>query len=352
MGKVMQSNASMTTRFSENVSIDNCWKEHPRPQAERKNWLSLNGEWLFSFSNGQLPPSGKEKRSKILVPYSWESTLSGIGQYSQEGKAFYTRMVQLPEDMPGKRILLHFDAVDWESEVFIDGVSLGIHRGGYDAFSYDITEWIKDKTQFRIDVRVYDPTREGGIPTGKQDARRFNDPRGCMYTPNSGIWQSVWLEATGESYIDDFHIYGNWNSKTIEIEASAVYAAELKNANIQAMVYFDGRIIAGKTGKPGECIQIRVADVQEWCPETPALYEVIIRLMSTSKNVLDEIKSYTAFRKISLMNKNGLQKIALNDQEIFQMGVLDQGYWPDGIYTPPSDAAQAWEIAEMKKLGF
>lgn len=342
----------MKTRFSEDVTKDTCWQEHPRPQAERKNWLNLNGEWSFSFTDKMTPPKENECERKILVPFSWESNLSGLGVYTPVGRAFYVREVTFPQTMKGKRILLHFDAVDFEAEVFIDGVSIGMHRGGYDPFTFDISDKVSEKDKFILAVRVYDPTRDGGQATGKQDVRRFNDPRGCMYVPNSGIWQTVWLEATEESYIKDFTINADALTGNIKINTETVFDKTLRNFHIQALVYLKGQLIAGNTGKPDEEFSIHLEDALEWSPETPILYNIVIRLMQTSKNVFDEIKTYTAFRTIAVKEVNGIKKIALNDQIIFQVGPLDQGYWPDGIYTPPTDEAQAWEISEIKRFGF
>ncbi len=337
--------APLLTPWSANVDPAKPLPEYPRPIMTRKEWINLNGLWGYEVpSTLDDPPFGRELPSQILVPYPIESALSGVMQRAD--RIWYRRMFTVPKAWTGKRVLLHFGAVDWESVVFVNGARVGTHRGGYDPFSFDITEALKPSGEQEIVVGVHDPSDAGDQPRGKQ----VRKPGGIWYTPCTGIWQTVWCEPVPATAVRDLRIEtGNGASSFIvTVDVSGVTAgAEC------TVAVFDGKREVGRgRGTPGSPITIGVRAPKVWTPETPFLYDLKVTLVRKGK-VLDAVGSYAGLRTIAVSrDERGIQRLMLNGKPVFQVGPLDQGFWPDGIYTAPTDAALRYDIEITKELGF
>lgn len=335
--------ATLMTRFAKDVNPDNVLPEYPRPQMVRNKWINLNGLWQYQpgVAENEILPEGKLSGT-ILVPYPVESALSGVMEHHD--RLWYKRTFIIPKDWNGQRILLHFGAVDFESEVFINGKSVGIHRGGYDPFSYDITDKLTRKGPQQIVVRVFDPTDKGGFPRGKQSL-----PGGeIMYTPTTGIWQTVWLEPVPLINIKDIKIIPDIDQSVLKLKINTNNTGDVK----AVVTINDGKkIIATKSGNASQEIIIPIPNERLWSPDTPFLYGLTISLKKGNKN-LDEVSSYFGMRKISIEEDNGFKKMFLNNKFVFQMGPLDQGFRPDGIYTAATDEALKYDLEVIKRLGF
>jgi hypothetical protein len=319
--------------------------EYPRPQLVRKEWRNLNGVWQFARAKaGEEPPTGKNLDSSILVPFPVESALSGVMSHSD--RLWYRRTFELPKEWLGQRILLHFGAVDWEATVYVNGTKLGSHRGGYDPFSFDITDALsKDRPQELI-VGVYDPTDKGPQPRGKQVSR----PGGIYYTPTTGIWQTVWLEPVPKAHIERLKIVPDVDGGKVRVTATVAGGKQ----HVRMTAAFDNKPVATvKNAAPGEAVELEVGKDHLWWPDSPRLYDLTVELIEDGKTI-DGVQSYFGMRKIEVKPapEKGPPRILLNGKAIFQMGVLDQGFWPDGLYTAPTDAALKYDIEVTKKLGF
>lgn len=335
--------AILMTRFAKDVNPQNVLPEYPRPQMVRNKWLNLNGLWQYQpgTSENESLPEGN-LASHILVPFPVESALSGVMEHHE--RLWYKRNFSIPKDWNGERILIHFGAVDFESEVFINGKSVGIHKGGYDPFSYDITEYLKRNDLQQIAVRVYDPTDKGGFPRGKQSL----NPHGIMYTPTTGIWQTVWLEPVPKMFISNIKMIPDIDKSVLKL---TVNTNNSEDANVVLKIKDGKKVIATKTGNANSEIIIHIPHEKLWSPEHPFLYQLSISLKNENKT-LDDVSSYFGMRKISIENDNGYKKMFLNNKFVFQLGPLDQGFWPDGIYTAPTDEALKNDIEMMKNFGF
>jgi hypothetical protein len=330
----------LQTRWAKDISPDKVLPEYPRPQLVREEWLNLNGVWDFNPMEkpGTWP-------NKILVPFPVESSLSGFGKMVN-GPVWYRRTFTIPEKWKGKHILLHFGAVNWESHVMINGTQIGSHKGGYDGFSFDITEHLK-AGENEIIVRAVNPTDAGTQPRGKQ----VRKPSGIFYTPSTGIWQTVWLEPVAAGYISDVRLTSDFDRKEIRIRV--VTAGPSADGTI--LVDSPNREFETVRGKPGGELRISLDRIRPWAPETPELYDFKIAFISTHADsaFTDVVKSYVAFRKIEVgKDEKGISRILLNGKPYFQVGPLDQGFWPDGIYAAPTDEALKYDIEITKKLGF
>lgn len=316
--------------------------EYPRPQLVRENWLNLNGKFEYAI----LPAAQKwaEKfDGEILVPFALESLLSGVEKpLSPNDRLWYRKQFSVPASMQGKHILLHFGAVDWQCEVFINRNSVGTHTGGYCAFSFDITEYLTEGENELI-VCVYDPTESGWQQRGKQ----VNDTHGFWYTATSGIWQTVWLEAVSDVYIQKLRFVPNIDREVIQVKTELNKEAE---AEICATVSFADKVVfSGVIEKDAE---IALPNAALWSPETPNLYDVSLDI-KVNGTLTDTVSSYFGMRKFHIAkDEKGITRLFLNNKPYFQKGLLDQGYWPDGGMTPPTDEAMIFDIAEMKRLGF
>ena len=333
------------TQWAQTLEPENVLQEYPRPMMEREAWLNLNGLWDYAILplSAQIPTKYK---GKILVPFAVESSLSGVQQsVSENEEIWYKRTFIIPDGWKEQQILLHFGAVDWKMEVYVNDEKVGTHTGGYTPFSFNITPYLKSGEQ-QLVVKVWDPTNEGFQPRGKQSRK----PEGCFYTAVSGIWQTVWLEPVNNKYITAVHSVANIDRNLLTVDVST------KNTNLtdqlEVTVKAENKIIAQDKYPAGASTAIRIPDVRLWSPEQPFLYDIEIKLYDNNR-VIDEVKSYAAMRKISVERDIlGKMRLQLNNEDYFQCGVMDQGYWPDGLYTAPSDEAMQYDIRKAKDLGF
>lgn len=337
----------IVTPWAEKVDPKNPLPEYPRPMLVRSNnWKNLNGLWSYAITPKNASTPTKYEGS-ILVPFAAESALSGVGRtVGKDSLLWYKNTINVPSSMKGKEVLLHFGAVDWQTEVFVNGKSAGKHEGGFDPFSFNITPFLKGGSKQDIVVRVWDPTNDGPQPTGKQ----MKKPEGIWYTPVTGIWQTVWLEAVPKSYILSTKQTPDIDAHTITISADIAGKQAGDNLKIEVL---DGKtVIAQKQQNAGEAAVITLKNEKLWSPESPNLYNLKITLLRNNKAV-DAITSYFAMRKISMApDAKGIQRMMLNNKFVFQYGPLDQGWWPDGLYTPPTYEAMIYDIDQLKKMGF
>src|SRR5262245_43625741 len=335
--------APLMTEWAADVSPTNAHPEYPRPQMVREAWMSLNGVWQFaSAEEGETAPIGEDLSEQILVPFPVESALSGIKRH--EDRMWYRRTFEIPSDWDGQRILLHFGAVDWETTVYVNGQEIGTHRGGYDGFDFDVTDVLNESGEQEIVVGVYDPTDAGGQPRGKQ----VLNPGGIFYSPNSGIWQSVWLEPVPESHINALELAPDIDAQVLKAK---ILGDAADGATVQLTAADNGEAVGRVEGRLGEDLQLPVPDPKLWSPDDAFLDDMNVQLLVDGQAV-DECGSYFGMRSISLKKIGYFTKIVLNGEPIFQMGPLDQGYWPDGLYTAPTDDALRYDIEMAKKLGF
>ena len=337
--------APLLTKWSKQVSPKNILPEYPRPQLVRIDWMNLNGLWQYAeAADGEQPPVGKELDGKILVPYPIESALSGVMKHLD--RFWYRTTVKIPHKWAGRNIMLHFGAVDWEATVYVNGKQVGQHRGGYDPFSFDVTSALTPEGMQEIIVGVYDPTDQGDQPRGKQ----VLNPRGIWYTPVTGIWQTVWLEPVAVDHITELISVPDVDGKKLNLKVLSGGDVTAQSARIT--VIENGKAIVETEGKPGDDIPIPLRSPKLWSPAKPFLYDLKVELRKDGK-ILDVVKSYFGMRKVELGNDSkGINRMLLNGEFVFQLGPLDQGFWPDGIYTAPTDQALKYDIEMTKKLGF
>jgi len=316
------------TRWAKDVSPNNALPEYPRMQMVRKDWLNLNGLWDIKLADGT--------NAKILVPYPVESALSGVMKHSD--RLTYRRTFEVPAAWRGKRVLLHFGAVDWRAEVFINGQAVGKHEGGYAPFSFDVSSALKKDGPQEVVVNVWDPTDFGTQPRGKQ----VDNPSGIFYTSVSGIWQTVWLEPVGSSCITGIKAVSDIQTRTV------VFTIQAEGGTSDKVTIQCKALRAKVSGRTGEPIAMSVSKAKLWSPDAPTLYPITVKLASG-----DTVQSYFAMRKTSVgKDKDGIMRMMLNDEFIFQHGPLDQGWWPDGLYTAPTDAALQYDLKMLKSMGF
>jgi len=336
----------ITTQWSDKLSPENVLPEYPRPQMVRDRWNSLNGIWQYSIvpkTNNDAAPSKFD--GNILVPFAVESALSGVARtVGKDSVLWYKRIIKATA-ATGDRTLLHFGAVDWQCHVFVNGKQVGVHEGGYDPFYFDITSYLKTGEDQEIVVRVWDPSDDGPQPRGKQ----IRNPHGIWYTPVTGIWQTVWTETVPATHIQSFTQVPDIDKKQLTVKVST---QELKPGDEITVVASDGAKQLGVQKAIKGVVTLPVPAMKLWSPENPFLYDLTISITRNGKKV-DEIKSYFAMRKISMTkDKNGIQRLMLNNKFVFQYGPLDQGWWPDGLYTAPTDEALKYDIEKTKEMGF
>ena len=333
---------TLRTRWAADVSPVHPWPEYPRPQMVRREWQNLNGPWEYAVrDSGAAQPTAFDGR--ILVPFAIESQLSGVRRaVSETQRLWYRRTFRAPRLRNGARLLLHFGAVDWESDVYVNGTRVGTHRGGYDPFTLDITDALKSGGgNQELVVRVWDPTDAGDQARGKQ----VRKPRSIWYTAVTGIWQTVWLEAVPRTYIRALEITPDLDSGIVRVKVDVVGRA---GGTVRVSALDGSRVVAHSEGPGGAPLALRLRHVKPWSPASPFLYGLRVSL-STG----DAVESYVGMRKISLMrDRAGVLRLALNNRPMFELGLLDQGWWPDGLYTAPTDAALRSDIETMKHLGF
>ena len=334
----------MTTPWAAQVDPDAPLPEYPRPQMVRQQWLNLNGLWQFQPGlAGDEVPFDQTLADEILVPFPVESALSGVME--RHDRLWYRRLFEVPADWNGQRVLLHFGAVDWEAEVYVNGTSLGVHRGGYDAFSYDITDYLLSDGPQELIVRVFDPTNTQAIACGKQDL----NPHGIWYTPATGIWQTVWLEPTPEDAIESLTLTPDVDNNRLIVAVDVSDSAQ--NLMVRAIAYDHGEPVGQVSGPAGQPMHLMLRNPRLWSPDDPFLYDLKVAVLRDGL-VVDQVDSYFGMRKIEVKPIDGVNRICLNDEFIFQIGPLDQGYWPDGIYTAPTDDALRWDLEMTKAFGF
>ena len=335
----------LTSRWAADVSPTNALPEYPRPQLVRNDWKNLNGLWDYALTATvtNRPPLFA---GKILVPFPVESALSGVmTNLSENGQLWYRRNFSVPESWRGRRVRLHFGAVDWRCRVWVNSHEIGQHQGGYDAFTFDITPSLRWNGGEEIVVCVTDPT-EGDQPRGKQSRK----PEGIFYTSTSGIWQTVWIEPVPQTSIDSLKVVPDVDAKAVRLRIAANTLSD--SVRVEAVASVAGKQVARISGFPNSELLLELADPHLWTPQDPFLYDLKVTLRDGDK-VLDSVTSYFGMRKIALRkNDQGFMQMALNNEFIFQVGTLDQGFWPDGIYTAPTDAALRSDIEFLKKSGF
>ena len=338
----------MMSKWGKSVSPENVWQEYPRPQFERENWENLNGLWEYAIlKNNQRQP--QKFQGKILVPFSFESALSGVGKKITPGdKMWYKRNFRLPKHWSGKDIVIHFEAVDYHCSVWINDVLVGSHKGGFDRFSFNISPYLKSSGEQKIVLAVEDATNFSSQPRGKQQI----NPSGIYYTPVSGIWQTVWMEAlSSEAYIKEV-------KTTTDIDKSSVSLTPFGHQSLKegyqvaVEVFFHGKKITSGQTPPDTTLNLKIEEAHLWSPDHPHLYDVKMSLINPSGIIIDQVKSYFGMRKISLGDHKGTQYLFLNNAPLFHYGTLDQGWWPDGLLTPPSDEAMRYDIELTKAMGF
>ncbi|MBR3737612.1 MAG: glycoside hydrolase family 2 [Eubacterium sp.] len=302
--------------------------EYPRPQFKRESYLTLNGKWLLSFSENKNIPDDFEY--EILVPFSPETPLSGVGRTLENGEyLIYQKSFNMEENFNRGRIFLNFGAVDQIAEVYLNGAFIGNHHGGYTPFSFEITDYIKEENV--LNVVVEDKCEENEYSRGKQKTKRG----GIWYTKQSGIWQSVWLESTPYEYIKSAKITPDFDNEQVSFEFDNADSVEI-------MIYDGEELIADTTDKT-----IKIPQFKEWSPENPFLYDVVFKYKK------DRVKSYFGMRKFSSgVDEKGIPRLFLNNKPYFHNGLLDQGYYPDGFLTPPSYEALENDVKTVKECGF
>ncbi len=363
--------AHLMTRWSHEVSPEHAWPEYPRPQLVRERWLNLNGLWNYQITRKDQANIPSGHAGKILVPFGIESALSGVMQpLLPDQRLWYQREVAIPDSWDGQRVLLHFGAVDWEATIYVDGQHVGSHRGGYDSFSFDITKHVKAGGRHSLVVSVWDPTDTFWQPHGKQTLH----PGGCSYTATSGIWQTVWLEPVPTSHIEKLKMVPDLEKGVLRLEV--IGRIDCEPMTVEALAMEDATPVSHATGTIGQEftpvirdnlvkffkarsswvsteLEIAIANPRLWSPDSPYLYNLKVQLKDRDGKVLDTVTSYFGMRSLKVGHDAlGNTRAMLNGKPMLLPGSLDQGFWPDGVYTAPTDEALKFDIATERQLGF
>ncbi|MHA1268986.1 MAG: glycoside hydrolase family 2 protein [Candidatus Helarchaeota archaeon] len=337
---------TIVTRWAELVSPDSPLPEYPRPQLKRPDWLNLNGLWDYSIRPKDLEfPDSYD--GKILVPFPLESPLSGVKKrLLPKQKLWYRRFFKIPSSWHNKNVLLHFGAVDWKSTIWLNGSKIGSHKGGFTPFYFNISNHLDFNNSNELVISVWDPTGRGCQERGKQLLHPFM----IYYTAVSGIWQTVWLEPVPDTFIESIKLIPDIDSQSLSIYTN-VYNPK-PNDLIFATIFDNSSKVSSKSAPCGQNFSINISNPKLWSPNDPFLYDLTIEIIRNDQTI-DSVQSYFGMRKISLgKDHNGITRIFLNNNQIFQYGTLDQGYWPDGLYTAPTDSALKFDIETTKDLGF
>lgn len=336
----------LKTKWASEIDVNNVLPEYPRPIMERGEWQNLNGLWKYA-----IQPVGTQKPSSfdgdILVPFAVESSLSGVQKrVGGDNELWYQREFTVPSKWRNNKILLHFGAVDWKADVWVNGMKVGQHVGGYTPFSFDITPALTSGNNTLV-VKVWDPTDEGYQPRGKQ----VNKPHGIWYTPVTGIWQTVWLEPVPETFIENLKITPDVDKNILLVEAIANSCTAANRVEVK--VKEGSRVVASGQAINNMAVEVEMPqNVKLWSPDSPHLYDLEVILWDGSKQ-LDKVDSYAAMRKYSMKRDDkGIVRLQLNNKDLFHFGPLDQGWWPDGLYTAPTDEALEYDVIKTKDLGF
>ncbi len=342
------------TRWAKEVTPENVWPEYPRPQLVRADWLNLNGLWQYDIRDkvAELPASMDIKfdsSGEILVPFPVESALSGVKRpLLPTQHLWYKRTFTVPTGWLGQKLLLHFGAVDWEATVWVNGQQVGTHRGGYTPFSFEISEQVRFSGENELVVAVWDPTDTHGQERGKQ----VLNPKNIWYTAVSGIWQTVWLEPIPHTAISRLKLTPDIDSE--QLETAVFLTGDTSGIEVQVALFDGAQPVAEATVSydHAQPLTLQVLNPKLWSPESPFLYDVRVTVLRDDE-VVDQVTSYVGMRKFSVgKDENGRLRLHLNNKPTFQFGPLDQGYWPDGLYCPPSDEALRYDIELTKQLGF
>ena len=336
----------LKTRWASQIDVNNVLPEYPRPIMERAQWQNLNGLWDYAILPvGRQTPSSFD--GKILVPFAVESSLSGVQKrLGGDNELWYHREFNVPSNWRNNKVLLHFGAVDWKADVWVNDIKVGQHTGGYAPFSFDVTPALKSGAN-KLVIKVWDGTDSGYQPRGKQ----VNRPEGIWYTPVSGIWQTVWLEPVPEKYIEHIKVTPDIDKNILTVEAFTNETSSSDRVEVKVM---DGsRVVATGQSINNQPVEVAMpANPRLWSPNDPFLYNLEVTVLNGSKQ-LDKVKSYTAMRKYSTRrDNNGIVRLQLNNKDLFQFGPLDQGWWPDGLYTAPTDEALRYDVVKTKDFGF
>lgn len=346
---------NIRTPWAEQVDPAMPLPEYPRPQMVRGQWMNLNGLWDYSVTAADA--ENFDAQGQILVPFALESALSGVGGALKKGEAlWYEREFAIPTKWKGKNVLLNFGAVDWYAEVYVNDVLVGDHKGGYDPFSFDITAYLNKSGKQTLKVKVQDATDNSFQPRGKQCILQ----RAIWYTPVSGIWQTVWLEPVSSAHVENYYVVSDIDNATMTFDVSAsvaegdvVKVAVLEGGEGYSAENPSDNVIAEAVVEGGKAV-VNVPDMKLWSPDSPYLYGVKVSVERKGK-VVDSVQGYTAMRKISTA-WDGVpahyKRIALNNEMLFHFGPLDQGWWPDGLYTAPTDEALEFDVIKTKEMGF
>lgn len=353
---------TIQTRWAKQVNPKNVLPEYPRPQMVRSKWTNLNGLWDYAITPKEAQQPAKFN-GQILVPFPLESALSGVKKALQPQEIlWYKRTVTKPATKAGERVLLHFGAVDFDATVYLNGKEIGNHKGGYQNFSFDVTDALTQPNNELV-VKVWDPSDKGPNPHGKQ----VLNPGGIMYTPSSGIWQTVWLETVPEIFVSALKITPDVDESQVRIQVNVGKPGgafsddfnddfdkgpDVADYTIDAVAKINGAVAGTGSSAAGEALTLKLNNAKLWSPDAPNLYDLVITVKRNGKTV-DEVKSYFGMRKIEIKkDAAGVERIFLNNKYTYNLGTLDQGFWPDGLYTAPTDAALKYDIEASKAMGF
>jgi hypothetical protein len=334
------------TTWGEKLDTNNVLPEYPRPQMVRENWVNLNGTWDFTLTDSASGVPGHFD-DRILVPFCVESTLGGVTmKVTRKDAMWYQKVLRLEKPADGQRILLHFGGVDWHTSLWINGQMIGEHAGAYDPFYFDVTEALNKKGIQSITLRVWDPTNEGLQPRGKQ----LMDPRGIWYTPVSGIWQTVWLEKVPASHIDRIRVIPDVDRQSVLVSVEVTGLD--KHHRLRISAWDEDSCLVIQEGPEDSLFSLNIPDPSLWSPDHPHLYGLKVHLLK-KEDTVDEVSSYFGMRKVEIRkDTNGINRIFLNNEVLFNFGPLDQGWWPGGLYTAAVDDALKYDIQVTRSLGF
>lgn len=344
---------AIRTKWADEVNPEAPLPEYPRPQMVRSKWVNLNGLWDYAITPEAAGDFTSE--GKILVPFAVESSLSGVGRMVGKKQAlWYERSFDMPKGWKGNKILLHFGAVDWKATVYVNGEKLAEHTGGFTPFSVDITSVVKSKGN-TLKVRVWDATDDSWQPRGKQ----VNVPQGIWYTPVTGIWQTVWMEAVPQTYIESYYAVSDINAGSLKVDVRTIGAQQgdvVKVDLIEGGIGYSAEKPSSNVISSAEAVggtaTVKIPSMKLWSPDSPYLYGLRISVARNGKTI-DSVNGYTCVREISVcQEKKQHKRMALNGKELFQFGPLDQGWWPDGLYTAPTDEALRFDIVKTREWGY